>query len=557
MFLVENSGAAERRAIVEKHAEMDPVVGFLVAMVDFEWTLRRTILALGKRPTQEIRKCILSKCSGVDGYKDAWKEVIEGCEGAPTLVKLFSAEGVPSWTGDTNDNPGILQAFALRNKMVHGCEGAPGGSYLKPYLALLLSAVDVLQTFAESYGVNINGRVVRRVSRSRKLKRHVSLLDSFSGGDWMMLVRDQPQFAERCPWERLSGSDWMFLIRDSPQFADRCLWEKLSGEHVTGILVYQPQLASSELCRKLAEKDWVELLARKPELSRLCSCFEKFSGNDWVKILVRSPSLQEMLPQGLLTTEQWLRIIDSQPMLAERRSSEIGLNELLSSLTPSVWAKVLSIFPDWQNSCTCWGEMTDDDWQYLLPRQPRFLSRFSGFRNFSEDRWADMIGENQHLVEDYEQAGGKVRLGCHCKKVPESPNLEKLLDWDNLTVDEWIRVLMESPEFEAKATKQKVWEDLGDGDWVNLLIEQPQFAKYCKIWDEIDPDNWAGLLAHQPQFASKFKRWDEISDWADLLQEQPQFIDKCEILEELSAWDFACILSSQPQLLDEIEKRIC
>ena len=42
-----------------------------------------------------------------------------------------------------------------------------------------------------------------------------------NGWDWSGLLQKQPQFADKCPWDKLSGEDWMDLLRGQPQFADK------------------------------------------------------------------------------------------------------------------------------------------------------------------------------------------------------------------------------------------------------------------------------------------------------------------------------------------------
>ena len=183
MFLVEKSSAEERRRIIEAHAGMDLVVGFLLSVINFEWTLRRTILALGKRPTKVIRTELLGKCSGIDAYKLAWKEVQAGCVNVPSLVDFFSGNGIPIWNGDTKDHPGIVQAFKLRNKLVHGCEGAPGDAYLKPYVKLMLDASDELAFLASAYDADIDRRIVRTKMREKPLKTVLITPEEFFGID--------------------------------------------------------------------------------------------------------------------------------------------------------------------------------------------------------------------------------------------------------------------------------------------------------------------------------------------------------------------------------------
>ena len=64
------------------------------------------------------------------------------------------------------------------------------------------------------------------------------------------LLCGQPQFAERCPWEKLKGRDWARLLCEQPQFADRCPWEKLG------------------------RRDWARLLEKHPQFAEKCPCHD-------------------------------------------------------------------------------------------------------------------------------------------------------------------------------------------------------------------------------------------------------------------------------------------
>ncbi len=41
------------------------------------------------------------------------------------------------------------------------------------------------------------------------------------GDDWAKLLRNQPQFADKCDWLKLSDKNWDDLLESQPQFADR------------------------------------------------------------------------------------------------------------------------------------------------------------------------------------------------------------------------------------------------------------------------------------------------------------------------------------------------
>ena len=44
-------------------------------------------------------------------------------------------------------------------------------------------------------------------------------LKNFSGWDWSRFLRRQPEFADKCDWEKLSNENWVWLLRDQPQFS--------------------------------------------------------------------------------------------------------------------------------------------------------------------------------------------------------------------------------------------------------------------------------------------------------------------------------------------------
>ena len=55
MFLI-NDTMEERHQTIRSFLSSDPMIAVILAAADFEWTVRRAILALGTLPTKEIRK---------------------------------------------------------------------------------------------------------------------------------------------------------------------------------------------------------------------------------------------------------------------------------------------------------------------------------------------------------------------------------------------------------------------------------------------------------------------------------------------------------------------
>jgi len=64
------------------------------------------------------------------------------------------------------------------------------------------------------------------------------------------LLEKQPQFADKCDWNKLSGYDWTHLLANQPQFADKCDWSKLDEYDWKNLLDVQPHLIKYRYRRK-------------------------------------------------------------------------------------------------------------------------------------------------------------------------------------------------------------------------------------------------------------------------------------------------------------------
>jgi hypothetical protein len=149
-FMVGDSQAARHARIRDFLAAGDHVISVILAAADFEWTVRRGILALGKSPNADIRAEVLAKCSGLDSYKDAWK----------AEVKERFGKGLPEVIKDWQ---GFKVAYELRHRLVHGIAGTTGQSYAgKRVDAVLRASMDVA-SFASANAVDLFARLpVRR-----------------------------------------------------------------------------------------------------------------------------------------------------------------------------------------------------------------------------------------------------------------------------------------------------------------------------------------------------------------------------------------------------------
>lgn len=134
----------------EQIRSLDPCMGVILAAADFEWTVRRAILALGVQPTKDIQQNVLSKISGLNGYRDAWKKEVVPYTGKqlPDLV--------PNWDFFQKE------AYPLRDKLVHG-KGAVSEASARECMECILAASRALIFYAEGYGETLYSRQIRRM----------------------------------------------------------------------------------------------------------------------------------------------------------------------------------------------------------------------------------------------------------------------------------------------------------------------------------------------------------------------------------------------------------
>ena len=127
-------------------------IAVILAAANFEWTLRRAILALGKKPTAILRKEI-EKTSNLDSYKDLWAEkVIKGVQGLPAII--------PGWAE-------LRTSYKLRHELVHGNKGTTGLEYAWARVDAFLEASKALNDYVISKGAPIYGIRIRRISNRK------------------------------------------------------------------------------------------------------------------------------------------------------------------------------------------------------------------------------------------------------------------------------------------------------------------------------------------------------------------------------------------------------
>lgn len=72
MFFVDDNQES-RHLFIRNHLSKETAsIAMILASIDFEWTLRRAILSLGRSPTKEIREKLKRLNGGYEKYKTLW-----------------------------------------------------------------------------------------------------------------------------------------------------------------------------------------------------------------------------------------------------------------------------------------------------------------------------------------------------------------------------------------------------------------------------------------------------------------------------------------------------
>ncbi len=134
----------------------EPVIAILLAAVDFEWTIRRAVIAMGTNTNRVIRDTVLNRCSGAEEYKDAWKKE----------VKTYLGKGLPDVVTDWHFIK--KEAFLLRHQVIHGLRGMPSSKKTAERVEAFLAGSVSIAEFAEEQGIELFGKrlPVRRKPRT-------------------------------------------------------------------------------------------------------------------------------------------------------------------------------------------------------------------------------------------------------------------------------------------------------------------------------------------------------------------------------------------------------
>ena len=146
----------ERHARITAFVNEDEiVVAVLLAAANFEWTVRRCIIAMSKRPNVEIRNTLKDE-RGFGLLPKYWQSEIAEAYGQKI------SEVVPSWDFLQKD------AFGLRNALIHGDQNTVGLDYGKQRVDVMLEGAAAVVRFARAHGVDLYGSRIPVIQKARQ-----------------------------------------------------------------------------------------------------------------------------------------------------------------------------------------------------------------------------------------------------------------------------------------------------------------------------------------------------------------------------------------------------
>lgn len=386
-----------------------------------------------------------------------------------------------------------------------------------------------------------------------QLSAQPSSVNKFTGRDWVTLLIDKPEFADKCDWRKLNGSDWARLLVVRPMFLDRCDWRKLNDVDWNMLTGYV----------------WVDILKVHPDFADKCN-WEILNGANWVDLLIARPEF--------CVKCDWVKINDYD---CNKEGVRFVCQERDYRKVEELWCQLLLAQPQFADKCD-WQKLGGVDLMVLLKERPQ-LSLYCNWSKLDGWDWMSLLVAR--------------------------PEFSDKCDWSRLTGNDWVELLIKQPQF----SKDCEWSKLNGMDWAVLLREQPQFGDECDweklyaVYPEVDSPYWwmpyeaindlkysavSSSLSdfHNAMYSSyasiiwrpvpdlsvvsmtdtadngsadaeaeelpstmpEQKMRDQIFCWASLLEKQPSFADKCD-WSRLNGKNWALLLSELPQYADKCD----
>lgn len=157
MFFVSDSQTQRHARIRAFLTDESATIAVILAAIDFEWSIRRAILALGSSPTKHIREVVFAGFhGGYLNYEDAWRREVTG------WLKPTLPQAIPHWSRLANKQDGAVR---LRGQIVHGAQVSVSADFARSRVEDWLAASALLEALAKDHKTSLYKRIVRRIPR--------------------------------------------------------------------------------------------------------------------------------------------------------------------------------------------------------------------------------------------------------------------------------------------------------------------------------------------------------------------------------------------------------
>lgn len=151
------SSFEKRKASILKAASQDLEIGFLLAVFNFEWTLRRMILSFSKCPSIVIR-ALLAQSSGLWKYCHLWDICVHGFDSRFGKMREILAGGFDS----KSNLKAISEYLRCRHVLVHGAKSGIGAATALCGIRKLLEVSENLARFSHDNGHELFEKIPSR-----------------------------------------------------------------------------------------------------------------------------------------------------------------------------------------------------------------------------------------------------------------------------------------------------------------------------------------------------------------------------------------------------------
>ena len=174
LFSVTKENRQSRSERIRSLFNEQPALGYLLAVFDFEWTVRRAVLLLSKCPITVIKARFESKhYSGWATYQGCWTKCVQKTRDdvMPSLCQIIFAKDAN--TDITKEERALVQkAMQLRHQLVHGLSGSIPSDKASVFFPLLLMWSERITTFVDGIATKpMFARASNPLSRCMKCKR--------------------------------------------------------------------------------------------------------------------------------------------------------------------------------------------------------------------------------------------------------------------------------------------------------------------------------------------------------------------------------------------------